>query len=80
MVFMSNLTIKQKVILGGVVGVMLIVIGIYGYISLNSNEEELEFENMNSNESAHQENDKENNNNIENNMAKENNSELTNRD
>ena len=39
---MSNLTLKQKIILGIIISLMLIVIGIYGYISLN-NDEELEF-------------------------------------
>lgn len=36
---MSNLTLKQKIILGVVVGLMLSVIGVYGYISLNQDEE-----------------------------------------
>ena len=36
---MSNLTVKQKIILGIVILAMLIVIGIYGYISLNSKED-----------------------------------------
>lgn len=35
---MSNLTIKQKIILGVIVGIMVIVIGIYGYISLNADD------------------------------------------
>lgn len=42
MINMSNLTLKQKIILGIIISLMLIVIGIYGYISLN-NDEELEF-------------------------------------
>lgn len=36
---MNSLTIKQKIILGVIVGVMLIVIGIYGYTSLNEEKE-----------------------------------------
>lgn len=36
---MSSLTVKQKIILGIIIGLMLIVIGIYGYISLNQDEE-----------------------------------------
>lgn len=32
---MSNLTTKQKIILGGVVGVMITIIGIYGYSTLH---------------------------------------------
>lgn len=36
---MSSLTIKQKIILGVIIGAMLIVIGIYGYISLNEEKE-----------------------------------------
>lgn len=36
---MNNLTIKQKIIIGVIVGIMLIVIGIYGYVSLNNNED-----------------------------------------
>ncbi len=35
---MSNLTTKQKIILGIVVTIMLIIIGIYGYITLNKEE------------------------------------------
>ncbi len=35
---MSNLTMKQKIILGVIIGVMLTVIGIYGYVSLHSEE------------------------------------------
>ena len=36
---MNNLTLKQKIILGIIIGVMLIVIGIYGYTTLNHGEE-----------------------------------------
>lgn len=36
---MNNLTLKQKIILGIVIGAMLIVIGIYGYTTLNNDEE-----------------------------------------
>lgn len=36
---MNNLTIKQKIIIGVIIGIMLIVIGIYGYVSLNNNED-----------------------------------------
>lgn len=36
---MNNLTLKQKIILGIIIGVMLIVIGIYGYTTLNNDEE-----------------------------------------
>lgn len=36
---MNNLTLKQKIILGIIIGVMLIVIGIYGYTTLNNGEE-----------------------------------------
>lgn len=36
---MSSLTIKQKIILGVIICAMLIVIGIYGYISINEEEE-----------------------------------------
>ncbi len=46
---MSNLTIKQKIILGVIIGIMLTVIGIYGYISLHS-EEEIDIGQMSSNE------------------------------
>lgn len=35
---MNNLTIKQKIILGIIIGIMLFVIGIYGYISLNTDD------------------------------------------
>lgn len=41
---MSNLTTKQKVILGGVVGVMLIIIGIYGYSTLHDDGEFVDME------------------------------------
>lgn len=36
---MNNLTLKQKIILGIVIGAMLIVIGIYGYTTLKDDEE-----------------------------------------
>lgn len=36
---MSNLTIKQKIILGIIICIMLVVIGIYGYTTLNQDEE-----------------------------------------
>ena len=36
---MNNLTLKQKIILGIIIGAMLIVIGIYGYTTLNHGEE-----------------------------------------
>ncbi len=32
---MSNLTTKQKIILGIIISIMLIIIGIYGYTTLN---------------------------------------------
>lgn len=54
---MSNLTMKQKVILGIVIGVMLIVVGIYGYVSLNNDEEELDITFMENSEMVIQEND-----------------------
>ncbi len=48
---MSNLTAKQKIIIGLVVFIMLIVIGIYGYMALNKNGEEIDLQNTeNSNE------------------------------
>lgn len=46
---MSNLTIKQKIILGVIIGGMLTVIGIYGYISLHS-EEKIDIGQISSNE------------------------------
>ncbi len=46
---MSNLTMKQKIILGVIIGVMLTVIGIYGYVSLHS-EEEVDIGQISSNE------------------------------
>lgn len=36
---MSNLTIKQKIILGVIICIMLVVIGIYGYTTLNQDDE-----------------------------------------
>ena len=36
---MSNLTIKQKIILGIIICIMLVVIGIYGYTTLNQDDE-----------------------------------------
>lgn len=36
---MNNLTMKQKIILGVVISIMLIVIGVYGYISIHQEEE-----------------------------------------
>lgn len=36
---MKNLTLKQKIILGGIITIMLIIISIYGYKSLNQDEE-----------------------------------------
>lgn len=36
---MNNLTLKQKIILGIIIGVILIVIGIYGYTTLKDDEE-----------------------------------------
>lgn len=53
---MKNLTTKQKIILGIIFGIMIIVIGIYGYISLNTYDESLEIlENTNINNDQVQE-------------------------
>lgn len=38
---MNNLTMKQKIILGVVISIMLIVIGVYGYISMHQEGEEM---------------------------------------
>ena len=61
---MSSLTVKQKIILGIIIGLMLIVIGIYGYISLNQDEEldisEIANSEMNSNISQDENNTEEN--------------------
>lgn len=38
---LSNLTFKQKVICGGILAIMLLVIGFYGYTKLNEGEEEI---------------------------------------
>lgn len=38
---MNNLTMKQKIILGVVISIMLIVIGVYGYISIHQEEMDL---------------------------------------
>lgn len=42
MIRMNNLTMKQKIILGVVISIMLIVIGIYGYISMHQEGEEMD--------------------------------------
>lgn len=47
---MNSLTMKQKIILGIIVGAMLIVIGVYGYISLNGDEGELDISGIVNNE------------------------------
>ncbi len=39
---MNNLTTKQKIILGIIISIMLIIIGIYGYITLNTQEDSVE--------------------------------------
>ena len=61
---MSSLTVKQKIILGIIIGLMLIVIGIYGYISLNQDEEldisEIANSEMNSNISQNENNTEDN--------------------
>lgn len=44
---MSNLTTKQKIILGIIVGIMLIIIGIYGYTSIQQ-EDEMDISNISS--------------------------------
>lgn len=71
---MSNLTIKQKIILGVVIGGMLIVIGIYGYIALNNNEEELDINSLNESGIEKQEDKQEGN--TEKNIEGENSSNL----
>lgn len=38
---LSNLSFKQKVICGGILAIMLLVIGFYGYTKLNEGEEEI---------------------------------------
>lgn len=49
---MSNLTVKQKIILGVIVFAMLIVVGVYGFISLHQDEDntDLNIENIVQNE------------------------------
>ena len=42
---MENLTTKQKIILVAIIFIMAIVIGIYGYISMQKEAEQTEIEN-----------------------------------
>ena len=68
---MNNLTLKQKIILGIVIGAMLIVIGIYGYTTLKDDEEieltqldlnaEINNQNLNNEEQKMEQNETESN-------------------